>query len=283
MLWVDLSARAVLFSDMRINMKIPSLRFVTAPLVAALLVFGAACSKKDEATAEADKPAKAEAAITDADPNSPENLKYKALEALGYNLARELTLHVGLSDRELDALFEGMRQEAKGEKPPVGFQAQILSAQKLMQDRMAVYQLNLKVEGDKMAGPNIEAGKAFIAKLAETRDLKRTGTGLYYEVTREGEGDYPAATDNVKVHYEGTRIDGTVFDSSYSRNSPASFPLNRVIAGWTEGLQLVRPGGEIMLYIPSNLAYGNQAAGGVIKPGDTLVFKVELLEIVATP
>ena len=130
-----------------------------------------------------------------------------------------------------------------------------------------------------MAGTNIEAGKAFIAELANNENLKKTPSGLYYQITREGEGTYPSATDTVTVHYRGTLIDGTEFDSSYSRNAPATFPLNRVIAGWTEGLQLVREGGEIMLYIPSELGYGNQAKGGIIKPGSTLVFKVELLEI----
>ena len=96
---------------------------------------------------------------------------------------------------------------------------------------------------------------------------------------KTGEGDKPAATDVVKVHYEGRLLDGTVFDSSYQRGAPAEFPLNGVISGWTEGLQLMTVGSQWELYIPPELAYGPQGAGGAIGPNSTLIFKVELLEI----
>ena len=102
---------------------------------------------------------------------------------------------------------------------------------------------------------------------------------MQYEVITEGKGKKPAATDIVKVHYRGTTIDGTVFDSSYDRGEPAEFPLNRVIAGWTEGLQLMSVGSKYKLYIPYQLGYGERGAGQDIKPYSALIFDVELLEI----
>lgn len=106
-----------------------------------------------------------------------------------------------------------------------------------------------------------------------------TASGLKYVVVREGTGNKPGPTDNVTVHYEGTLINGTVFDSSYQRQEPATFPLNGVIKGWTEGLQLMKEGGETVFYIPSDLAYGERGAGDMIPPNAPLIFKVELLKV----
>ncbi|MFN2375836.1 MAG: FKBP-type peptidyl-prolyl cis-trans isomerase [Candidatus Binatia bacterium] len=123
------------------------------------------------------------------------------------------------------------------------------------------------------------------AKAAATEEKKETGkvtttaSGLQYEVLTEGSGPKPSATDNVTVHYKGTLTDGTVFDSSYDRGQPATFPLNRVIKGWTEGLQLMSVGSKYRLTIPSDLGYGAAGAGGKIPPNATLVFDVELLKI----
>lgn len=106
-----------------------------------------------------------------------------------------------------------------------------------------------------------------------------TDTGLKYMMLREGTGKSPNATDKVTVMYEGQLTDGTVFDSSYQRGEPATFPLNRVIPGWTEGLQLMKEGGKAVFYIPSNLAYGEQGAGGMIPPNSDLIFTVELINV----
>lgn len=122
-------------------------------------------------------------------------------------------------------------------------------------------------------------GKQFLVdNLAKDKDVKQTRSGLQYKVLKEGNGKSPKATDKVLVHYEGTLIDGTVFDSSIKRGEPISFPLNGVIAGWTEGLQLMKEGGEYIFYIPSELAYGDQD-NGPIPGGSTLVFKVQLIEV----
>lgn len=128
-------------------------------------------------------------------------------------------------------------------------------------------------------GDNIAAGKKFLEENALNKSVYTTKSGLQYKVIQKGNGRKPKATDKVKVHYSGTLIDGTKFDSSYDRNQPAEFPLNAVIPGWTEGLQLMDVGSKYILYIPYNLGYGEQPAGS-IPPGSTLIFEVELLDIV---
>jgi FKBP-type peptidyl-prolyl cis-trans isomerase len=126
---------------------------------------------------------------------------------------------------------------------------------------------------------NKAAGAAFLAENAKKANIASTASGLQYEILTPGTGSTsPKATDNVTVHYKGTTIDGKEFDSSYSRGEPTSFPLNRVIPGWTEGVQLMKEGAKYRFYIPSELAYGEQGAGP-IDPNSTLIFDVELIKI----
>ena len=127
------------------------------------------------------------------------------------------------------------------------------------------------------AEENKAAGEAFLAENTTKENIVTTASGLQYEILAEGEGASPTASTNVTVHYKGTTLDGKEFDSSYSRNAPATFPLNRVIAGWTEGLQLMNAGAKYRFFIPSELAYGQRGAGGDIGPNATLIFEVELL------
>lgn len=126
---------------------------------------------------------------------------------------------------------------------------------------------------------NLEDGKTFLAGNANKEGVTTTETGLQYLVLTIGEGTRPVATDNVTVHYSGTTLDGKEFDSSYKRGQPATFQLNRVIAGWTEGLQLMQEGAKYRFFIPSNLAYGSRGAGRDIGPNATLIFEVELLKV----
>ncbi len=131
------------------------------------------------------------------------------------------------------------------------------------------------------AAKNKAEGEKFLSENAKKDGVTTTASGLQYEVLKMGDGAKPVATDKVKVHYRGTTLDGTEFDSSYKRGQPISFPLNGVIKGWTEGVQLMPVGSKFKFYIPSNLAYGENGAGATIAPNSTLIFEVELLGIEA--
>ena len=126
----------------------------------------------------------------------------------------------------------------------------------------------------------IKLGESFLAENAKREGVYTTASGLQYQVVKMGEGEKPTSSSVVRVHYEGTLLDGTKFDSSIDRGKPTEFPLNRVIKGWTEGLQLMPVGSKFTFYIPYQLAYGTQGAGNLIKPYSTLIFEVELLEII---
>jgi FKBP-type peptidyl-prolyl cis-trans isomerase len=132
----------------------------------------------------------------------------------------------------------------------------------------------------KKAEENRQRGVEFLAENGRKPEVLTTPSGLQYEVMSEGAGPKPQASDTVSVHYEGTLINGEVFDSSYARNEPAEFALEEVIPGWTEGIQLMSVGGAYRFFIPSGLAYGEQGYGNIIPANSTLIFKVELLEIV---
>ncbi len=137
----------------------------------------------------------------------------------------------------------------------------------------------IQAQNAKKFGKNMEEGKAFLDANAKKPGVKVLPSGLQYEVIKEGDGPMPTATDNVLTHYHGTLINGEVFDSSVDRGEPISFPVNGVIKGWTEALQLMKKGSKWKLYIPYNLAYGERGAGGKIGPYATLIFEVELLKI----
>ena len=131
-----------------------------------------------------------------------------------------------------------------------------------------------------MADPNLEKGEAFLKENSTKEGVKTTASGLQYKVLKEGTGKSPQAADTVEVHYQGTLLDGTEFDSSIKRGQPAEFPLNRVIPGWTEGVQLMKEGAKYQFTIPSKLAYGERGTpGGPIPPNATLIFEVELISI----
>jgi FKBP-type peptidyl-prolyl cis-trans isomerase FklB len=141
--------------------------------------------------------------------------------------------------------------------------------------------INEKVASQQNQGAEIEKekGRQFLSENKKREGVFETASGLQYEVIVMGNGPKPTATDQVKVHYTGKTLDGEIFDSSVQRGEPVVFGLNQVISGWTEGLQLMPIGSKFMLYIPSDLAYGDRGQGGPIKPGATLIFEVELLDI----
>jgi len=149
-----------------------------------------------------------------------------------------------------------------------------------IQKQFAVDQQKKKVEEAKvLMEANKGAAAEFLKKNKTAEGVKVTASGLQYKVLTEGKGDKPGAADTVKVHYKGTLLDGTEFDSSYKRNSPATFRVDQVIPGWTEALQLMTPGSKYMLYLPPALAYGDRGAPPAIEPGSLLIFEVELIAV----
>ena len=191
----------------------------------------------------------------------------KVSYALGLSLGQNMASS-GVKTIEFDDLVAGMKAIMNKEKPAISFD----EAQEVLNTFFA--ELEAKVAGKAKA-----EGEAFLAENAKREGVIVTASGLQYEVLTAAEGKKPKATDKVKVHYEGTLIDGTVFDSSYRRGEAISFGLNQVIKGWTEGVQLMSIGSKYKFFIPYNLAYGERGAGAQIPPYAALIFTVELLGI----
>jgi FKBP-type peptidyl-prolyl cis-trans isomerase FklB len=193
----------------------------------------------------------------------------KANYSLGFTMAENLISNFGDSIDE-DAFVAGVRDRFADKERAVS-----------MEEARASLNALAEQQAEALAGraeENLTAGAAFLAENGVREGVVTLPSGLQYEILTAAEGEMPVATDTVTTHYHGTLIDGTVFDSSYERGEPASFPLNGVIPGWTEGLQLMAVGAKWRLYIPPGLAYGEQDRGPI--PGNsTLIFDVELLEI----
>lgn len=149
-----------------------------------------------------------------------------------------------------------------------------------LEEANMILQKHMTKQADAQKDKAIAEGKAFLKANSQRKGVVTLPSGLQYEIIKEGKGPKPSANDKVKTHYHGTLIDGTVFDSSVNRGEPATFPVNGVIKGWIEALQLMPVGSKWKLYIPYDLAYGERGAGAMIKPYSTLIFEVELLEIV---
>jgi FKBP-type peptidyl-prolyl cis-trans isomerase FklB len=152
-------------------------------------------------------------------------------------------------------------------------------SQKVMENLQTGLRAKAEAKQKSEGEANLKAGKAYLATNAKKPGWKTLPSGLQYKIVKEGSGATPKETDTVKTNYKGTLLDGTEFDSSYKRGQPATFPVNGVIKGWTEALQLMKPGSKWELAIPSDLAYGDRGAGGTIGPNATLLFDVELIGI----
>lgn len=198
----------------------------------------------------------------------------KVSYALGLGIGQQLA-QMGASDLNIDDFADAIKDVINGNELKVPHK----DAQTIVQEyfRQQEERINaIRAEQGKAAKAE---GEKFLAENGKKEGVVTLKSGLQYEVLREGNGKKPKATDQVKCHYEGTLINGQVFDSSYKRNEPAVFPLNQVIPGWTEGLQLMQEGAKYRFYIPYILAYGESGAGGSIPPFTTLIFDVELLEV----
>lgn len=191
----------------------------------------------------------------------------KVSYALGLSLGNNL-LNSGVTSINVEKLAKGIQDVLEQNKPEISYQ----EAQNVINE----YFQNLQT---KMSEKAITEGKTFLAENGKREGVVTTKSGLQYEIMKEGNGVVPKANNTVKVHYHGTLIDGTVFDSSVRRGEPATFGVTQVIQGWVEALQMMPVGSKWKLFIPSNLAYGAQGAGQHIGPHTTLVFEVELLGI----
>jgi FKBP-type peptidyl-prolyl cis-trans isomerase len=201
---------------------------------------------------------------------APKTVKDQASYSIGYDIGRSF------KDRELDLelamIVRGMKDALAGTDPALT-EEQMVQA---MEEFQKAFQQQMAQRAKKAA----EEGVAFLAANGKKEGVVTTASGLQYKVLKQGTGPSPKATDVVRTHYEGTFINGKVFDSSIKRNEPATFGVNQVIPGWTEALQLMKVGDKWQLFVPSKLAYGPEGSQGAIPPDSTLIFEVELLEIV---
>jgi FKBP-type peptidyl-prolyl cis-trans isomerase len=228
----------------------------------ALLLAGCQKGAEDESAAKADEAAKT-AGTAFADDNA------KAAYSLGYVFTENVTRQFG-SDLDVESFVRGVRDQFAGADAALDD----AEAQRVLNALIEQRQASAMAE----AAATLDKGLEYLAENGKREGVVTLESGLQYEVLEEGEGAKPGPEDVVTTHYEGRLIDGTVFDSSIARGEPATFPLNRVIPGWTEGLQLMSPGSKYRLYVPAELAYGDRAAGS-IPPNSTLVFDVELIKV----
>ncbi|MEM7180945.1 MAG: FKBP-type peptidyl-prolyl cis-trans isomerase [Spirochaetota bacterium] len=216
------------------------------------------------------------------DPKKLSTDKEKMSYIIGNNIGSSFRQQIGKENLDLDILKIAIKDGLNGKKSPFSpqeMQEIQKNLQKSIQESRQKVQKETQAANQKIASENIKKGEAFLAKNKEKEGVITTASGLQYKVIKKGTGATPTKTDKVKVHYKGTLISGEVFDSSYGKGQPIVFPVTRVIPGWTEALLLMPVGSKYQLFIPSKLAYGNNGSGPIIKPGSTLIFDVELLEI----
>lgn len=206
-------------------------------------------------------------------------MEKKELDRISYALGLSMGNNFrasGIKEIDVEDFAAGVAAVFQGTKPEMSYDEAKAEIQKYFTE----LEKKQQAESAKMAEVNEAAGKAFLDANGKRAEVKTTASGLQYEVLTEGNGERPTASDQVEVHYTGTLIDGTVFDSSVERGVPATFGVTQVIPGWVEALQLMKAGSKWRLFIPSQLAYGPQGAGGMIGPNSTLIFDVELLKVI---
>lgn len=204
------------------------------------------------------------------------------LEMLGYmTVYRDGLKELGFGANEAEAIARGLKKALSDEVIDPSYQERMGEFQAFIEKRINANQAIREEKQVEQFQDNIAKGKEFLEGLAMDASVKSTPSGLHYKILNKGKAKRATSSDTVRVHYKGTRIDGTVFDSSYNRGQPADFSLQGVVPGFSEGLTKVGEGGKIILFIPSDLAYGENPPrpGGVIQPGDTLIFECELIKI----
>lgn len=268
--------------------RIPALKLNDSEIaaLAAGLLSGLKDEKKFESISqqsikEAFSQAQARGKALEAESEEVPSISEDALQIIGIVISEQFGLvHLGFDAEDADLIKNGFIAGAHVNDPDPSMQEKLPAFQEFMQKRVASAQEKLAVEAEAVAAERIAAGKAFFEKLTEDADIQKSESGLHYKIIEPGADEKPTLEDSVLVHYKGTLTNGAKFDSSYDRGSPAKFPLNGVVPGFGEGLTKIGAGGKIILYIPSDLGYGNTPRpGGPIKPGDTLIFECELIEV----
>ena len=199
----------------------------------------------------------------------------KVSYALGLGIGQQLA-QMGAAELNIDDFAQAIKDVIAGNELKV----QHRDAQKIVQDYFQKQEEKMNAQRAEQGKVHKEAGEKYLAENAKKSGVITLPSGLQYQILKEGNGKKPSAKDTVKCHYEGFLIDGTVFDSSIQRGEPATFPLQQVIAGWTEGLQLMQEGAKYRFFIPYRLAYGEGGAGASIPPFAALIFDVELIQVV---
>ena len=199
----------------------------------------------------------------------------KVSYALGLGIGQQLS-QMGASELNIDDFAQAIKDVIAGAEVKV----QHREAQQIVQDYFAQQEKKINAQRAEQGKAQKEAGEKYLTENAKKEGVVTTNSGLQYKVLKEGNGKQPTAKDTVMCHYEGFLIDGTVFDSSVQRGEPATFPLQQVIAGWTEGLQLMQEGAKYRFFIPYRLGYGEGGAGASIPPYAALIFDVELIQVV---
>ena len=195
--------------------------------------------------------------------------------ALGHNIGHQL-IGMGLQKSlNIDDYAAGIADVLQGLQPKMSHE----EVHEVLEHYFAELEERQQAEAAERGKAAKSEGEAFLKENAKRPEVNVTASGLQYEIVKDGSGRQPKATDTVRCHYEGTLIDGTVFDSSYHRGMPADFGLNQVISGWTEGVQLMKEGSIFKFYLPYNLAYGEHGAGADIPPYAALIFTVELIQV----
>ena len=200
-----------------------------------------------------------------------DKLSYALGMSMGHNFKGS-----GIKSINADDFAAGVAAVYDGTKPAMTYD----EAKRIVQDYFTNLEAEMQAKNAQAAEENLRIGNAFLEENAKRDGIKVTASGLQYEVLKEGKGHSPKAEDRVEVHYTGKRVDGTVFGSSVERGGPATFGVTQVIPGWVEALQLMKEGDQWRVYIPANLAYGPNGAGGVIGPNMALIFDEELLRVI---
>ncbi|NCC25781.1 MAG: FKBP-type peptidyl-prolyl cis-trans isomerase [Deltaproteobacteria bacterium] len=243
-------------------------RFHMALILTAMILLGGCSAQKVEKDAAGGQSEQA--------PVSLESQKNRVSYGIGMDIGTNLREQE--LDIDVEALVEGLRVSYAGQDTRMTLDEVREALMALQQEMMERQQQKTEAA----SAENLKVGQEFLAKNQEREGVVVLPSGLQYEVLEEGSGISPTDKDFVQVHYRGTLVDGTEFDSSYAREKPAVFPVNGVIKGWTEALQLMKPGSKWKVYVPADLAYGERQAGPIIGPNSALVFDVELLAVMDT-